>query len=138
MQTYLKKKNETSKRGYAQCPSSSLDEVEAWAANFSWDKSENLQGLKQAFHHFKKVEQEYRRAKRVEEQQAKEKAQPENETLMRKMKVLEKEEEYRLAKQKLDDLGVRDRYWGKRRVENPEHAIVPETEEEDSYPYPPE
>ena len=130
IQTYLKKKNKTSQHAYAQCPSKSLEEVEAFAANFNSGKSENLQELEQAIHHLKKVEQEYQRAKRMEET-----AQPDSERMMRKIKVLELEEECRLAKQKLDDLGV-THYTDKQREENLEPGIEMETKEEDYNPYP--
>ena len=136
MQTYLKRKNKTSQRAYARCPSRSLDEAEAWAANFNWGKRENVQELEQAIHHCKKVEKEYRHAKRMEERQAEETAQPEKERMMRKIEVLRKEQEYRLAKRRLDDLGVR-LYADKEREEIVKPGVEPETKEGDSYPYPP-
>ena len=49
MQTYLKKKSKAIQRAYASCPSKSLDEVEAWAREFNWKESEDLQELRQAF-----------------------------------------------------------------------------------------
>lgn len=137
MQTYLKKKNKISHRAYVQCPSKRLDELDAWAATLSQGKRGILQKVRQEIQNLNKVECDDRGAKRKEDRRAEESAQPWEERLMRKIEVLEREEERRFAKQKLDELGVRE-FSNKENEANLEPGIESETEEKWFSPYSPE
>ncbi|KAL8654305.1 MAG: hypothetical protein Q9210_001586 [Variospora velana] len=99
IQTYLEKRNKISKQAYAQCPSHSLNEVETWAARASLVINEDDGMNKQ-----KKGDWFRILAQTEKERKVMESTQPENERLAQRVKVLKKEEEYRLAKEKFGHL----------------------------------